>query len=72
MTRALNQAGLPTHFSPHSLRHSFASILLSEGRSIQYVQRTLGHQSVTMTADLYGKWLPMSDHTIVDSLDDAR
>jgi integrase len=72
MTRALQRAKLPTSFSPHSLRHSFASILLSEGVSLQFVQRQLGHRSVTMTADLYGRWLPMSNLAAVDSLDDPH
>jgi integrase len=30
---------LPTHFSPHSLRHSYASLLLQQGESPAYVQR---------------------------------
>lgn len=37
--------------------HSFASILISEGESLAYVQRILGHASIKPT-DLYGSWLP--------------
>jgi len=56
--RILKKAGLAGHFSPHCLRHTFACILLSEdGSLIQYVQQQLGHASITMTVDLYGKWL---------------
>jgi integrase len=69
--RALKAARLPGHFTPHSLRHSFASILISEGVSLAYVQRQLGHASIKMTVDTYGKWLPMSDKAAVDSLDGA-
>ncbi len=50
--------GLPDHFSPHCLRHTFASILLQEGESVQYVQEQLGHASITLTVDTYGRWLP--------------
>ncbi len=58
MYRALQQAKLPVHFSPHSTRHTFAAILLSEGVPIQYVQKQLRHASISMTVDIYGKWLP--------------
>jgi integrase len=62
---------LPAHFTPHGLRHSFASILLSEGVSPAYVQRMLGHASIRLPVDLYGKWLPMTNTAAVDRLDDA-
>lgn len=32
-TRMLKRAGLPLHFSPHGLRHTFASLLLQQGVS---------------------------------------
>lgn len=72
MTRCLQRAKVPTQFSPHSLRHTYASLLLSSGVSVQYVQRQLGHKSITMTADLYGRWLPNSNLDAVDSLDDPH
>jgi hypothetical protein len=69
--RVLREAKLPGHFTPHSLRHSFASLLLSDGVSPAYVQRQLGHSSIKLTVDLYGKWLPMANKAAVDRLDDA-
>ena len=57
--RLLKRAKLPLHFSPHSLRHTFASLLLQQGESPVYVQRQLGHASIKLTVDTYGKWLPM-------------
>ncbi|HEX9709915.1 MAG TPA: tyrosine-type recombinase/integrase, partial [Candidatus Thermoplasmatota archaeon] len=68
--RVLREAKLPGHFTPHSLRHSFASLLLSDGVSPAYVQRQLGHSSIKLTVDLYGKWLPMANKAAVDRLDD--
>jgi integrase len=47
---------------PYDLRHSFASLLLHEGRSVIYVARQLGH-GADLTLTTYG-------HTI-DELDDA-
>jgi integrase len=55
--KCLTGARLPDHFTPHCLRHTFASVLLQEGESVQYVQEQLGHASITLTADTYGKWL---------------
>jgi integrase len=52
MRKGLKLAGLPEHFSPHSLRHSYASIMLQGGESIAYVQRQLGHASITLTVNL--------------------
>jgi integrase len=42
MRAVLTAAGLPSHHTPHSLRHSFASILVSKGTPIAYVQQALG------------------------------
>jgi len=55
--RCVKAARLPKHFTPHCLRHTFASLLLQEGESAQYVQEQLGHASITLTVDTYGKWL---------------
>src|SRR5882724_3406952 len=42
------------HFSPHRLRHTFASLLPQQGESPAYVQRQLGHASIQLTVDTYG------------------
>ncbi len=61
--RALKAAGLPPHFTPHCFRHTFASLLLQQEESPAYVQRQLGHASIQLTVDTYGKWLPWTDWT---------
>ena len=38
----------------HTLRHTYASLLINQGESIKYVSRQLGHASINITADLYG------------------
>src|SRR4029450_3918803 len=69
--RILKDAELPLHFTPHSLRHPFASLLLEQVESPAYVQRQLGHASIQLTVDTYGRWLPMGNKAAVDRLDDA-
>jgi hypothetical protein len=69
-TRTLKASRLPLHFSPHCLRHTFASLLLQVGHSPAYVQRQLGHASIQLTVDTYGRWLPLGNKAAVDGLDD--
>jgi integrase len=49
---ALEAADLK-HVTMHSLRHSYASILLGHGASVKALQRALGHASATMTLNVY-------------------
>jgi integrase len=69
MRRALKAAQVPLHFSPHCLRHTYASLLLQQGESPAYVQRQLGHASIQLTVDTYGKWLPIGNKAAIDRLD---
>lgn len=49
---ALKKAGLP-RVRFHDLRHSYASLLLSLGENIKYIQTQMGHSSPTVTLDVY-------------------
>src|SRR5215510_5368788 len=60
----------PRHFTPHCLRHTYASLLLQQGESPAYVQRMLGHASIQLTVDTYGRWLPLGNKAAVDRLDE--
>ncbi len=59
--RATQEARI-AHARPYDLRHSFASLLLHEGRSVIYVARQLGHDA-RLTLTRYGH--------VMDELEDT-
>jgi integrase len=60
----LKRAGLP-HICFHDLRHTCATLLLSQGTHPKLVQELLGHATIAMTLDTYSHFLPsMGDQTV--------
>ena len=47
--RAAAHAGIDRRVTPHMLRHTLATALLSRGCDIRYIQKLLGHASVATT-----------------------
>jgi integrase/recombinase XerC len=49
MAKYLQQQGLDSRASPHTLRHSFATHMLDHGAEIRGVQELLGHEQLSTT-----------------------
>ena len=71
LARLLVKAGLPRR-NLHSLRHSFASLLIQNGESLAYVRDQLGHSSIQITVDTYGHLVPGGNRRAVNRLDDGN
>jgi integrase len=56
-------------FTPHSLRHAFASAMLSKGVPITDVAHWLGHRDVRVTFRIYGHLVPSAAARAIAVLD---
>jgi integrase len=63
----LKKAGLP-EIRFHDLRHSAATLLLSNGVHPKVVQEILGHSEISMTMDIYSHTLPTMQRDAMDRL----
>ena len=61
--------GPPLRF--HDLRHSHAAVPISEGVHPKTISERLGHESITITMDIYGDLLPGVEEAAADSIDAA-
>ena len=67
--RATEVAGIPDGFTPHSLRHAFASAMLARGVQITELAHFLGHRDINVTHQVYGHLLPSAAKRAVAALD---
>jgi site-specific recombinase XerD len=67
MTRYLKLAGITKAYSPHSLRHTFATQLLNAGASLEVVKELMGHRSLDVTL----RYTQLYDHTKRTQYDQA-
>ena len=68
-TKFIKKYKLP-YFTPHSLRHSHASLLIAEGVSIPTVSRRLGHSSIATTTKIYVHAIQSADEIASEVIDD--
>ena len=67
LAKAARAASLETHVTPHMLRHTAATQLIEAGVDIRYIQRLLGHASLS-TTEIYTH---VSDHALHRVVSDA-
>jgi integrase len=66
--RILEKAGL-REIRFHDIRHTYASLLLTDGATPVYVKEQMGHSSIQITVDIYGHLIPNSNRDMVNRLD---
>jgi len=69
--RHARTAGLPVTFTPHSLRHGYASTLLAAKVPITDLAQWLGHRDINETYGTYGHLVPSAWGEARDALDAA-
>ena len=57
LEKALARLDLP-HYTPHEMRHTFASRMIRAGAHPKVLQELLGHSTIKMTMDTYGHLFP--------------
>jgi integrase len=67
--RLLRAAGLRESIRWHDMRHTFASLLLSQGDSIKAISSMMGHSSIQVTGDRYAHLMPSTCHDAIDRLE---
>ena len=70
-SKALVEADLGFHITPHDLRHAHASWLLAGGADLQVVKERLGHASIT-TTEKYLHALPGANRAALNAMDTIR
>lgn len=65
--KAIAKSGLSQHYSIHSSRHTYATLLLAKCRNIRFVQKQLGHASIAMTS-LYADVLPEMNQNLANTI----
>jgi integrase len=53
----------------HEARHTFASILIAAGVNAKAISTAMGHSSIQITFDRYGKLMPGSEAELVERVD---
>jgi integrase len=63
----LMKAGL-RQLPPRALRHTYASLLIQRGISLAFIQKQLGHASISTTVDIYGHLVPLEGRQGIEDL----
>jgi integrase len=69
--KALRESNIEKAPTPHSMRHTAASLAIQAGVNIKALQRMLGHASAALTLDRYGHLYPDDLEMIANEFDTA-
>ena len=56
----LEKAGV-RYRHPYTMRHTYASMMVSAGENMAWIAAQMGHRDTTMVTRVYGKWIPEAD-----------
>lgn len=68
MGKFIKRTGLPSS-SVHSLRHTYASLLIADGTPVVVVSNNLGHAQVSTTSDIYSHIISSAEAKAVEVMD---
>lgn len=71
VSKYVELAGITKSITPHTFRHTFASLLLEEGVDIKYIQEFLGHSSIS-TTQIYLHITPRGAKEVLTSMHPRR
>ncbi|OXL83139.1 hypothetical protein BCV73_08660 [Paenibacillus sp. SSG-1] len=69
MKKVLKKADLPTNLTPHSLRHTYTSLMAEAGVDHEAIQRLLGHRNNEITKRVYLHVTQAKKREAVEKLD---
>jgi len=81
MVRSLERTGLPTHFTPHDMRHTCACAIIAQAKEegqrkpgdlIEYLRYFLGHEDGSFTSKVYARHLQQSFPDVVNDAAEDR
>lgn len=69
---AVKAAKFTEQVTPHTLRHTFASLSVAAGCDVKTLQAAMGHATAAMTLDVYADLFPARVGEVADALGKAR
>jgi len=67
LLRWVRSAGINKHITSHSARHTFATMLITQGNDLYSVQHLLGHRDIKVT-QVYAKLVDARKSAAINSL----
>jgi integrase len=64
----VTKAGL-VDVTPHDLRRTFGSLARAAGADLRYIQKAMGHSSITTTSRIYAHLYDSELDAVADALD---